>query len=124
MNQNQRIFQTYFHSFCIGHEVRAEIAAIELHSLYHFQRCFHGSRLFNGDNTVFADLIHCFRNDAANRRIAVCGNSSDLSDHVALNGFRQAVNFLGRALNCLIDTALEGHWVGAGRHCLDAFFEN
>ena len=71
MNQDQRVLQGRFHSFGVGHEVRAKVATIELHTFNHFEGRFHRPRLFHGDHTVFADLIHRFGDDAADGRVAV-----------------------------------------------------
>ena len=92
MNQNQRVFQSRFHSFGIGDEIRTEITAVELHTLDNFQGCLHSPRFFNGDHTVFADLIHRLGDNAADGRVAVGGHGSHLSDHFTFDRFRQLVD--------------------------------
>ena len=38
---------------------------------------------FDGDDAVLADLLHRFRDDLADRRVAVGRDRADLRDHVA-----------------------------------------
>ena len=63
MDQDVRILERDFHTLGVGHEVRAEVAAIELHTLDHFELSLHGAGLFDGDDAVFTNLRHCSSDD-------------------------------------------------------------
>src|SRR6185503_7620174 len=101
-----------------------EIAAIELHTFDDFERRLHRLRLLNGDDTVFADLVHRFGDDVADGLIAICGNRTDLRDRITLDGFREALDLFSRTLDSLVDTALERHRVRACCNGLHAFTED
>ena len=83
VNQDQAIFEHALHAVRIGHEVRRQITAIELHAFDDVQRGLDGLRFFDRDDAVFADLLHGFGNDVADGGVVVGGNGRHLSDHVA-----------------------------------------
>src|SRR5258705_1683517 len=124
VDQDQWILEYCFHSLRIGYEVGAQVAAIELHSLDDFERSFHCLGLFYCDHAVFSDLVHCFGNNIANGRVAVCGYGSNLSNRIAFDRLGESLDFLCRALNGFVDTTFQGHRIRAGGNGLDAFAEN
>ena len=124
MNENQRIIQHRFHPLWISDEVRAQIATIKLQSLNHFERGFHGFGFLDGDHAILTYFIHRPSDNRSDCRVPICGNSSNLSNHIALDFLGQAANFLSGALDGLVDTAFDGHRVAASRNCLYTFAEN
>jgi hypothetical protein len=136
VDQDVSILQSDFHPLRISHEVRRQIAAVELHSLDHFQLRLQRLRLFHRDNAVLADLLHGFGNDVANGLIIVRRNGADLRNHFAGNGLRELVDLALTALagllvispadqgDSLLDAALHGHRIRAGSDRLYAFAIN
>src|SRR5579862_8969724 len=136
VDQDVGVLDGDFHALGIGDEVGREISTIKLHSLDNFELSLESLRLFNGDDAVFADLLHRFGNDLADGLVVVGGDGTDLRDHaVIVDGLRQLVEFAidaiaffvelaGDDLNGLLDAALQGHWIGTGSDGLDAFAED
>ena len=124
MNENERIFERDFHALRIGYEIRAEIAAVKLHTLDHFERGLHRLRLFHGDHAIFANLVHCLGNDVADSCIAICRYGADLRNHVAFNVFLEALDLCDGALHSFVDAAFERHRIRAGGNGLHAFAED
>ena len=83
VDQDRGILENAFHAVRIGHEIRREISAIELHSFDDIQCRLDRLGFFNRDDAIFADLLHRFGNDVADRGVVVCRNRRDLRDHVA-----------------------------------------
>ena len=81
VNQNRRILEDDFHALGIGHEVRRQIAAIELHPFDDIERCLERLRLFDRDDAILADLLHRFGDDAADGLIVVGRDRADLRNH-------------------------------------------
>src|SRR5258705_8722794 len=71
VNEDQRILEDGFHLLRIGHEVRREISAVELHSFHRLQRRLEGPRLFNGDDAILADLLHRLGDQVADFLVVV-----------------------------------------------------
>ena len=114
VNQDEAVFQHALHAVRIRHEIRRQVAAIELHPFDDVQRGLDGLGFFNRDDAVLADFLHGFGNDVADRGIIVGGNGRDLRDHVALDRFRKLLDLLGRDFNRAFDAALHGHRIRAG----------
>ena len=57
-DEDVRVLQHGFHALGIRHEVRAEVAAVELHALDHFEGRLGRLALFDGDDAFLADLLH------------------------------------------------------------------
>jgi hypothetical protein len=72
VDEDVGVFKNRFHAFSVRHEVRREIAFVELHTFHHFQSGCDRLGLFDSDRAVFANLIHRVGNDFADRRIPVC----------------------------------------------------
>ena len=66
--------------FRIRHEVRREIALVELHAFDEVERRLDALGFFDRDRAVLADLVHRVGDDLADRRIPVGGNGGDLGD--------------------------------------------
>ena len=96
----------------------------------------HGLGLFDGDDAVLADNLHCLGNDVADFLVAVGRDGADLGNGILVNGLRQLAEravfgplavLVARADDRghgLFDAALQGHGVGAGGHSLHAFAED
>src|SRR5690606_18269917 len=122
VQQDHRVLEDGGHLFCIGHEVRRQVAAVELHAFNDIEFGLGGLGFFDGDDTLVADLLHGFGDHLADGRFAVGRDRADLGD------FRGGGDLLGRALqrsndfvDGQVDTALEVHRVEAGCNSLDAF---
>ena len=64
-NQDVRIFQFRPHLLGVGDEVRANVAAVELHSFDELGFELQPLALFYGDDTVLTDLLHDIRDQIA-----------------------------------------------------------
>ena len=63
VDQDDRILQHDLHPFGIGHEIRRQIAAVELHALDDLERGVHALGFLDGDDAVLADLVHRLGDD-------------------------------------------------------------
>src|SRR5688500_449192 len=116
VDQDDRVLQDRFHALGIGDEVGGKVAAIELHAFNDVQRRLEGLRFFDGDDAVLADLVHRFRDDLADRLVAVGGNHADLRHHVARHRPRHLFDLFDDRFDGLLDAALQLHRVRAGNH--------
>ena len=85
VDQDDGVLEHHFHALRVRHEVRREVAAIELHAFDDVERRFERAGFFNGDDAVLADLLHRFGDDLADRLVVVGRDGADLRDHVALD---------------------------------------
>ena len=113
--------RTDFHAIRIGDEVRREIAAVELHALDDFEDGVEAARFFDGDDAVFADLLHRLGDDVADLVVAVRGDRSDVGDVLALDRLGHLVDRGDGCLDGQLDAALHLHRVRTGGDVLDAF---
>jgi hypothetical protein len=108
VDQDERVVEADLHAVRVRHEVRRQVAAVELHALDHVQRGLHALRLFNRDDALFADLLHGVGNDLADELVAVGADCADLGDVLlALRRLRQRAELLDDRLDRLVDAALE-----------------
>src|SRR6185369_8079843 len=132
VDQDVGVLERNFHALGIGHEVRREIAAVELHTFNHVQLGLEGLGFLDGDDAIFADLLHGLGNDVADGLVIVGADRADLGNHVAGDGLGELVQFtldavaffVEAAANCsdgLLDATLHGHRIGAGCYGLHAF---
>ena len=120
MDQDDRVLEHDFHALGVGHEVRREIAAVELHALDDIERGLERLGFLDRDHAVLADLVHRFRDDLADGGVAVGRDRADLGDHVAGHRLGHLLDLLDDDLDRLLDAALELHRVGAGDDVLRA----
>ena len=81
VDQDDGILEHDFHPLGIGDEVRRQIAAIELHPFDDLERGLERLGFFDGDDAVFADLLHRFGDDPADGLVVVRRDGADLGDH-------------------------------------------
>src|SRR5262249_4230364 len=108
-----------------GHEIRRQIAAIELHAFDELIGRLDGLAFFDGDDAVFADAVHGLGDDAADLVVVIGGHRGHVF-HVflRLDGNALLLELLDDVLNGLVDTALHEHRVGATHDGSQAFVEN
>ena len=124
VDQDDGILEHDFHALRIRHEVGREVAAIELHAFDDLERGLHALGFLDGDDAVLADLLHRFRDDPADRLVAVCRDGADLRDCRAAHRLRLLLQLGNDDLDGLLDPALQLHRVGAGDDVLRAFAED
>ena len=86
MNQNLDVVHLADLIIFVGHEVRGQVAAFELHP---FNQIDFGLRLatfFDGDDSVLADLQQGVGQDAADFLVVVTGDGSDGFNRLAIGG--------------------------------------
>ena len=78
---------------------------------------------FNGDGSVFTNLIHGFGDDVADFHVPVSGDSGDLGDFLGVRDFLGDLSELSHdGFGSLHDAALEADWIGTGGDVAKAFF--
>ena len=125
VDEDQRLLQLDAHLVGVGDEIRAEIAAVELHAFDDLELGLGGLGLLDRDDALIADLLHGSGDHLADRGIAIGGNGADLGDLVG------RFHLLGARLDVLddrgdgeIDAALEVHRIEAGGDQLVAFAQD
>ncbi|CAM5587212.1 hypothetical protein ATER59S_05216 [Aquamicrobium terrae] len=125
MDQHVRLFQLDPHLVLVGDEVGAEIAAVELHALDDFKLGLGGLGLLDGDDAFVADLLHGFRQKAADLGVAIGRDGAHLGDLVVLRDLAGIGLQLGHdGVDGLVDAALEVHRVHAGGDGLGTFSDD
>src|SRR5690606_7995498 len=120
--QDVRVLKLNRHLFLVVDEVRAQVAAVELHAFNHFQLVLQAATFFHGDNTVGGELavtvgyfFHGVGDDVAHGAVAVGRNRSDLFDRLAIFYRRgQLFQLFHDSGHGLVDAALQVHRVHAG----------
>ena len=119
-NQDVGVFDLRFHLLGIGDEVRADIAAVELHSLDKLGLVLQTLGLLNGDDAVLADLLHHLGNQIADLGVHG-GYRGHLGNLVlALDLGRLALELLDDCLGSHLDALLQRHRLGPGGDVLEA----
>ena len=115
-DQDERAVEDRFHPIGVGHEVRREVAAVELHALGVFLLEAQALALFDGDDAVLADLVHHLGDDLADLGIRGA-DGGDGRDLLAIVDRARLLGDLGNdGLDGRFDAALDDHRVGAGGH--------
>src|SRR5882724_11891256 len=123
--QDQRLFELRRLVLGVVDEIRREVAAVELHTLDHFQLVVEAGTFLNGDHAFLADLLHRIRDGLADRLVGIRGNRSDLRDGLGvLARLGKLLQLLDRTRHGLIDTPLDVHRVTAGSDGLEAFADD
>ena len=122
MQQDVGVFEFGEHLLRIGDEIRAQIAAVELHPLDDVELGFERLRLLDGDDTLVADLLHRLGEHPADLGVAIGRDGADLRDLVVGRDLLRALlNVLDDGIDRHVDAALEVHRVHARGHRLDPF---
>src|SRR6266850_1199561 len=108
VDQDVGILEHGLHALGVSDEVGREVAAIELHTLDHFELRLHGAGLFYGDHAVFADLLHGFGNDAADGLVVVGADGAHLGNHLAGDGLGELVERALVAVAVFVQSAADG----------------
>src|SRR5215471_3001948 len=117
--ENLGVLEDALHPLGVSDEVGREVAAVELHSLDHFQRRLEALGLLDGDHAVLADLVHRLGDDPSDLGVVVGRDRPDVGDVLALDGLGELVERLDGRLDGGVDAALQLHRVGAGGDVLD-----
>src|SRR6516225_9039498 len=122
VQQDVGVLELGVHLLRIGDEIRAQIAAVELHPLDDIELGCERLRLLDGDDTLVANLLHGLGEHPADLGVAIGRNGADLRDLVVGRDFLRALlDVLDDGIDRHVDAALEIHWVHPRRHCLDPF---
>ncbi len=125
MDQDIRILELDAHLLGIGDEVRAQVAAVELHAFDDFELGFSGLGFFDGDDAFIADLLHCFGEIAADFLVAIGRDSADLGNFRIVGDLASVgLQFLDDRVHGKVDTAFQVHRVHARRDRLGAFLDD
>ena len=113
-HEDGRIAQFGLHLVAVGHEVRGDVAAVELHTLNHLDFRIGALGLLDRDNSVTAHLGHSVGNELTNIRIVVGADRTDLLHLgvVAADLLALVLERLDHCRNGFVDTALKIHRVG------------
>ena len=84
MQQDQAVFQLGNHLVGVGDEVRAKVAAVELHALDDFGLGVEALVLLNRDDALVADLLHRVGDLLADHIFAVGRDGADLGNFVGV----------------------------------------
>src|SRR5713101_1102393 len=120
--QDVGFFELALHGFRVGHEVRGEVAFVELHAFDHFETGFDGLGFLDGDRAVLAHFVHGIGNDFANGAVPIGGDGGDLFDlFLVFDLLGDLGQVFHRDFHRLGDAALDADGVGARRDVLQAF---
>ena len=123
VDEDVGILQNGFHALGVRHEIRGQVALVELHAFDNLERRLDALGLFDGDGAVVADLLHGLGDDLADLAVAVRGNRRDLADDliVILYLLAHLGKLLDDTVHSLLDATLERHRVGPGGHIAQSF---
>ena len=79
VDEDERVLEDALHPLGIGHEVRREVAAIELHPLDDLDGGLGALRLLDRDDALAADLLDRVADELADRGVVVGGDRRDLN---------------------------------------------
>src|SRR5208282_5515799 len=124
VDQYVGVLELHFHPLRIGHEVRRQVAAVELHPFDDFELGFQPTRLFHRDDAFLADLLHRLGDDIADGGVVVGRDSADLRDLLAVLGWLgHALELVGDRFDGAGDATFQRHWVMPCGNHLDALGE-
>src|SRR5690606_30099646 len=120
-DQDVRVFEDGFLALRVGDEVCRQVALVEAHALGELQLGAEGVGLFDGDDTLVADLVDRFGDERADLGVARrdgCG-SRDL--FLGLDRLRLRDERFGHGCDGLLDAALQADRVSTGCDVAQAF---
>src|SRR5829696_190397 len=123
-DQDVGVVENGLHTLLVRHEVRAQIALVELHPLGELQVHPEGLRLLDVDHAVLADLVDGVGDNAADLlRTGRDGTDArDLFLATDLGGL--ALYGLDRRFDGLVDAATQNDGVGPGSNVLEALADD
>src|SRR5690606_2789370 len=125
VQEDVRVIQLRLHALLVVDEVRAEVAAVELHAFHDFQLVLEALAFLDGDDAGMTNLVHGLGDQVADVRVGVGGDGADLRDGLALlDLLGDLLEFLDGDLHGGVDAALEVHRVHAGGDGLHAFTQD
>ena len=125
MKKDVRLFQNGAHLLGIGHEVRRQITAVELHALDDVEFGVEALGFFNRDHAFIADALHGLGNHLADLFLAIGRDGAYLGDFVrGRNGLRLRLKRGDNNFDSHVDAALQIHRVHAGGNRTGAFLGN
>ena len=112
-----------FHLVAVGHEVRRNVAAVELHAVNDLDLSFGALGFLDGDYAVFLDLCHGVGDEFADIGVVIGGNGSDLLDlaEVVADFLALLLEVGDNGSDCFVDTPLEVHRICTGGDVLDTY---
>ena len=114
-DEDVRVVEHDLHALAVRHEVRRQVAAVELHTLDDVELGGHRLGLLDGDHAFLADLLHRLGDHLADLGVAVRADRADLRDvFLALGRGRHRLDLLDDRRDRGVDAALEVHRVQAG----------
>ncbi len=124
-DQDVRVLDRCLHALGVGHEVGADVAAVEVHAFDELGLGLDALRLLDRDHAVLADLLHHLGDQLADLLVVVRGDRGDLR-HLRSAGDLDGVGLdaLDDRFGRLLDAALERHRVGAGGDVLQALADD
>ncbi len=125
VNQDEGLFLDDLHRFLVGHEVGAEVAAVELHALDDLDLVVDALAFFDGDGGFPPDLRHRVGNDLADDRVVVGADRCHLRDGLVVRhggGHRRQLR--DDLLDGGANPACKRHRVRAGGEVAVAFLED
>ena len=72
VDENKSIVHDRFHALLVSHEVRAQVAAVELHAFNNVELRLKSLGFFDRNDTFFANLLHGVCDHLADVGVAVC----------------------------------------------------
>ena len=123
-NEYVRIAHNGFHLVRIRYHVRGNVATVELHAFYGFQRSFHGLGFFYGDHAVITHFFHGIGNQAADFFITGRNGSNLCFFFLGADSLGRLLQFIHQSIGSFLDALLQDHGVGTGHHVLHAFMHN
>ena len=119
------VFKIGNHLVRVGHEVRRQVAAVELHAFNNFELGLGGLGFLNRDDAFIADLLHRLGDHLADGGLAIGGDGANLRD------FFRCLDLLGLLDEVRddfgdgkINAALQIHRVHAGGDGFAAFLND
>ena len=86
MDEQIGIFEDALHPFRIRHEIRRQIAAVELHAFNDIESRFKALGFFNSDHALFTDFVHRLGDNIADGGVSIGGDGADLGDLLGVLG--------------------------------------
>jgi len=114
VKQDVGLVQLGQHLLRVGHEIGADIAAVELHALDDVELSLKRFCLFDRDYALIADLLHRFGDHPTDLVVIIGRDRADLGDLVIGRHLLRALfNLLHHHVDCPVDATLQIHRVHA-----------